>query len=184
MREDFEISGVVNTLLFDGGQVRQRVNYRQLLIGFSVLTLGALFYYLFRSSEHTYFLKNLGISSQPISILPPVLLTIGNTLPSFLHVFAFIMMTAGLIANKKRGYLIVCLSWFTIDVFFEISQGLDAVLIPVIPNWFSHLFLLENTRDYLLYGSFDYLDLVAIALGSIVAYLFLTKNERGGQYEK
>jgi len=179
MREDFEISSVVNTLLFDSGQVRQRVNYRQLLIGFSVLTLGALFYYLFRSSEHTYFLKKLGISSQPISILPPVLLTIGNTLPSFLHVFAFIMMTAGLIANKKRGYLIVCLSWFTIDVFFEISQGLDAVLIPVIPNWFSHLFLLENTRDYLLYGSFDYLDLVAIALGSIVAYLFLTKNERG-----
>jgi hypothetical protein len=184
MIEDFETNGVVNTLLLDSGNVRQRVNYRQLFIGFSVLTLGALFYYFFRSSEHTYFLNQLGIYSHPKNIFPPIILTIGYILPSFIHVFAFILMTASLIAGQKKGYLIICLTWFAIDVSFEVSQGLDNILIPIIPKWFSHIFLLENMRDYLLYGSFDYLDLLSIAVGSVTAYLFLTKYKWGKHYEK
>lgn len=184
MIEDFETNGVVNTLLFDSGKVRHRVNTRQLLIGFSVLILGALFYYFFRSSEHTYFLNRLGIYSHPKNIFPPIILTIGYSLPSFIHVFAFTLMTASLIADQKKGYLIVCLTWFAVDVSFEISQGLDNILIPIIPKWFSHILILENTRNYLLYGSFDYLDLLSIALGSVAAYLFLTKYKGGKYYEK
>jgi hypothetical protein len=176
MIEDFEISGVVNTLLFDSGKVRQRVNYKQLLIGFLVLILGALFYYFFRSSEHTYFLNRLGIYSHPKNIFPPIIFTIGYSLPSFVHVFAFTLITASFIADQKKGYLIVCLTWFAIDVSFEVSQGLDNILIPIIPKWFSHIFLLENTRNYFVYGRFDYLDLFSIVVGSVAAYFFSNKN--------
>ena len=153
------------------------INTKQLFIGFSVLILGALFYYLFRSAEHTYFLKFLGENSQLKFFLSPFLIKLGNSLPTFIHVFAFILITAGIIARHKRGYLIVTITWFVIDTLFELGQGFNYIIIPLIPNWFEKILLVENTRDFFLQGSFDYLDLFSIAAGSFMSYLLLIKTQ-------
>jgi len=40
-----------------------------------------------------------------------------------------------------------------------------------MPSWFEGIPLLENTANYFILGSFDVMDLAAIAAGSLVAYL-------------
>ena len=182
MREVFQINNVdIKAPLFHGKKMEEGVNTRQLFIGLNVLVLGVLFYYFFRSAEHTYFLKFLGINPHLKYFLPPVFVTLGNSLPTFTHVIAFTLMTAGFIASQKKGYAIVCLTWFAIDILFELGQGLDNMMIQIIPDWFSDFLFLENARNYFLHGRFDYFDLLSIALGSLAAYFLLiitSKDER------
>lgn len=168
----------VKAPLFYKINVKYGVNAKQLLTGFVVLVCGAFFYYCFRSQEYTYFLSLLGSYSPPQRTLLPPLFTIGNSLPTFIHVFAFISMTAGFLASQKRGYLFICLAWLTIDVLFELGQGFGNTIILYIPDWFSDVLFLENTKDYLLHGRFDYLDLISIVVGSSVAYFFLMKTKQ------
>lgn len=175
----------INPSLFFRKQMEGRVNTRQLLIGLCVLFLGALFYYLFRSAEHTYFLKFFSINLYLKDFLPPLFILIGNSLPTFMHVFAFTLMTAGIIARQKRGYVVVCLFWFAIDVLFETAQFFGNIVSQIIPDWFSEFLFLENTRNYFLCGHFDWLDLLSITLGSLLAYILLmkTKETRGQDHE-
>lgn len=182
MKEVCQVSSIgKKTLFFPISKMVEGINTRQLFVGLNVLILGALFYYFFRSSEHTYFLKLLGKNPQLKDILPPLLGKLGNSLPTFIHVFAFILMTAGVIGSNKKGYLIITLTWFAIDVLFELGQGFGYLIIPIIPDWFSDILFLENARDYFLHGRFDYLDLLAIAVGSLVAYIVLIKTKITGR---
>jgi len=51
--------------------------------------------------------------------------------------------------------------------------------LEVIPNWFKAIPFLENTENYFKQGTFDIADLIAIALGAVVAYVILvTTNNR------
>ena len=187
MREGFQINSVdVKNSLFKFAQLKHGVNTRQLYIGFSILVLGTLFYFFFRSAEHTYFLRFFGLNPYRIEYLPKILVSIGNSLPTFIHVFAFSLLSAGLIATQKRGYALVCLAWFIIDVLFEIAQVYGKVIIPAIPEWFSNFLFLENTKNYFLHGRFDYLDLFSISFGSLAAYFFLvfTIQGNGEKHEK
>ncbi len=183
MKEVSQISTApIKTPTSQGKTMRGGVNIGQLLTGLVVLVLGTLFYYVFRSAEHTYFLKILSVQPHSSEFLAPVFLTFANSLPTFIHVFAFILMTSAFVASRKRGYVIVCLAWFAIDALFELGQGFGDLIIPIIPGWFSNIPLLENTGDYFLRGRFDYIDLLSIALGSVAAYVLLLKttNDKGG----
>jgi hypothetical protein len=180
MEEFSQIYSVsVNTPRSDRINVRYGVNAKQLLTGIFVLSIGILYYCYFRSAEYTYFKNFLGSYPHPKSILPPFILTIGNSLPAFIHVFAFTLITASLLASQKRGYVIICFAWFFMEVLFELGQRFGNLIIPVIPDWFSDFLFLENTQDYFLYGHFDYFDLLSIAIGSASAYLFLMKSKGG-----
>ncbi|MFC1844112.1 hypothetical protein ACFLZ5_04920 [Thermodesulfobacteriota bacterium] len=180
MKEVFPVRSVDLKALKEGD-----VNARQLLIGLFVLIIGVLFYYLFRSAEHTYFLKFLSNNPYCKNFLSPGYILIGNSLPTFIHVVAFTLMTAGIIARQKRGYVIACLFWFAVDFLFEVGQGLDTIIIQIIPDWFSGFAFLENSKSYFLQGRFDSLDLFSIALGSLTAYIILikTREDKGGHHE-
>jgi len=41
----------------------------------------------------------------------------------------------------------------------------------IIPDWFSGVPFLEASKTYFTRGTFDFYDLVAVAVGSIAAYL-------------
>jgi len=182
MREVFQISSTaIKTPRSQGKTMGSGVNIRQLLIGLTILVLGTLFYYFCRSVEQTYFLKFLAVNPHNTKFLSPIFVTLANSLPTFIHPLAFIVMTAALVAGQKRGYTVVCLAWFTIDVLFELGQGFGDVMIAIIPDWFSSVLFLENAHDYFLHGRFDYLDLLSIALGSAAAYMLLiiTSNYKG-----
>jgi hypothetical protein len=75
---------------------------------------------------------------------------------------------------KKRGCLIICACWFLTDVVFELGQKFKSLSSTMVPDWFSGIPFLENSKNYFLSGTFDYSDLTAIAIGTLLAYFILT----------
>ena len=139
------------------------------LFGFLALVLGVLLYITDRSPEHIYFLNesfSLYVNGQQVFGV------IGNSLPSFVHVFAFILFSLSILSGNRRNLYTVCVVWFVMDIAFEISQHpvVSAELLPLIPEWFQQVPILDNVSSYLKYGTFDVLDVLAIALGTISAF--------------
>jgi hypothetical protein len=156
------------------------INIRQLLIGITVLILGTSIYLTDRPPDQTYFVYKSFVNISLHNTLPNLFGFIGNSLPSFGHVFCFILLTAGFLQCQKRGCIIVCASWFFIDFIFELGQKFKSLSSTMVPDWFSGIPFLENSKNYFLSGTFDYNDLTAIAIGTILAYLVLSiTNKRG-----
>ena len=149
------------------------INRAQILIGLGGLAIGILVYLIDRPPEATYFIHFSRIKISLYGILPNVFGVIGNSLPDFLHVFSFILLTAGLLSWRKRGSLVICLGWFSIDFIFELFQKFNALPLRMIPEWFKGIPFLENTESYFKQGTFDLLDLIAISLGTVTAYFVL-----------
>jgi len=154
------------------------INGVQILIGLGGLFVGTLVYLIDRPPEATYFIQFSRIKVSLYGILPNVFGPIGNSLPDFLHVFSFIMLTAGLLSWGKRGSLVICLFWFSIDLVFELFQKFNTLPLKIIPTWFKGIPFLENTENYFRQGTFDLLDLIAIALGTVTAYLVLLTTNK------
>jgi len=149
------------------------INSTYVLIGIAALLIGTLVYIVDRPPDQTYFIYSSGINISLYKILPNVFGTIGNCLPTFIHVFSFILITAGLFSCQKRGCLIICISWFVVDSAFELGQKYYSWLSKITPDWFDRVPFLENTKHYFVHGTFDFNDLIAIAIGSIIAYFIL-----------
>ncbi len=158
----------------------RKINTLQILIGVAGLLVGSSVYIVDRPPDQTYFIYSSNIDISLHNILPNIFGSIGDVLPAFIHVFSFILITAGLIFCKKRGYLIICLAWFLIDCAFELGQKFHTFPVKIIPHWFSGIPFLENTENYFIYGTFDLVDLAAIALGAIAAYLVALATNKGG----
>jgi len=156
------------------------INKLQILIGLAGLLIGSLVYLIDRPPDQTYFVYISRINISLHNTIPNLFGILGNTLPDFLHVFSFILITAGLFSCKRRGYLIICLSWFFVDSAFELCQKYNSLPLSIIPDWFEGIPFLENTRNYFQRGTFDMADLVAIAVGTTVAYfvIMLTTSKR------
>ena len=139
-------------------------------IAFGALSTGVLVYVLDRQAEFVYFLPGwLSLHDTTGSIFG----SIGGYLPTFIHVYVFILLTVLVAVPAITKLIPVCLAWFTLDTLFEIAQ-----LNPIAqwigshtPGWFSGIPFLENTADYFLMGTFDALDLLSIAIGTLAAYL-------------
>ena len=156
-----------------------KINWVQISIGVVGLVVGSLIYLIDRPPDQTYFIYSSPINISLSNIIPTLFASIGNSLPAFIHVFSFILITAGLIFCNKRGYLIICLSWFLVDCAFELGQKFNTWSSSIIPNWFTGIPFLENTENYFLQGTFDFIDLAAIALGTVIAYFaILTTSKR------
>ena len=149
-----------------------------LAIAVGALCVGVLVYVFDRQPEHIYFLPDwLSLHYQPGSIFG----ILGYYLPTFIHVYVFILLTVVVAVPSVAKLIPVCLAWFTFDSLFEIAQ-----LNPIAqwigshtPEWFSGVPFLENTADYFLMGSFHAYDLVSIALGTLAAYLTVSLVTRG-----
>ena len=149
------------------------INIHQILIGLTVLILGTLIYLTDRPPDQTYFLYKSSLNISLHNTLPNLFGTIGNNLPSFIHVFSFILITAGIISSKKKGYIIICAGWFLVDLIFELGQEYSSLVLKNIPDWFSDVPFLENTNNYFFQGTFDVIDLAAVLFGSLTGYLVL-----------
>ena len=160
--------------------LNSRINIRQILIGVLGLLIGTLVYLVDRPPDQTYFVYSIPLHISLFKTLPNLFGPIGKSLPSFIHVFSFILLTAGIISSRKKGFLIVCLCWFTVDCVFELGQKFNSLSLKTIPGWFSGIPILENTRNYFIHGTFDFNDLVAISVGTIAAYFVLLSTAKGG----
>ena len=158
------------------------VNKMQVIIGITGLFLGSLVYLVDRPPDQTYFVYSSNVNISFYNILPNIFGLIGNSLPTFIHVFCFILITAGLLSCQKKGCLIICFSWFLVDCAFELGQQFYIWPSRIIPDWFVGVPFLENTENYFLRGTFDFIDLAAIIIGSVIAYfVLLTTMKRRGK---
>ena len=141
----------------------------QATLAVAALITGVLVYYLDRDPGTAYFLSKLPFTAQGTDLFFGEL---GKQLPEFLHVFALILLTSAVLSPDQRGLLAISAFWFCIECFFEIGQ--HTVLAPhlaaLIPSWFQEVPILERTADFFLLGTFDILDVLAIAAGTIVGY--------------
>ena len=60
---------------------------------------------------------------------------------------------------------------------FEVGQMFPKWSTSIIPDWFTGIPFLGNTENYFLKGTFDILDVIAIALGAVTAYLVLLRTD-------
>ncbi len=157
------------------------INIRQILIGLSILLLGTLVYVVDRPPDQTYFVYKSFVNISLHNTLPNLFGFIGNSLPSFIHAFSFILITAGLLHCQKRGCLIICACWFFTDAIFELGQKFKALSSTMVPDWFSGILFLENSKNYFLLGTFDFSDLTAIIFGTLSAYFVLSATMKGGE---
>jgi len=146
---------------------RQR---EMLAIAIGALCMGVLLYALDRQHDHVYFLSAWTPANSPTA---RVFGTLGNYLPTFIHVYAFILLTAAVAAPAMNKIIPICLAWFTLDCLFEVAQIDSSArwIAQHIPDWFSGVPFLENTASYFLFGTFDVLDLLSIAAGTVAAYV-------------
>jgi hypothetical protein len=105
--------------------------------------------------------------------IPNLFGNVGHSLPDFIHVFSFILLTAGISSYGKRGYRLICLSWLLIDSAFELGQKYLKQPMKNLPDRFDGIPILEAVKSYFIHGTFDYIDLISIALGTIAAYIVL-----------
>jgi hypothetical protein len=94
------------------------------LIGAAGLLISTLVYLVDRPPDQTYFIYNSSIPISLYNTLPDMFGPIGNSLPGLIHVFSFILITAGLINCQKRGYIIISISWFIVDADVCFSKPL------------------------------------------------------------
>jgi hypothetical protein len=149
-----------------------KANIPQILMGIVGLCIGALVYLYGRSPESYGF--GLIVKDHLGFILPqePLFGVLADNLPSFTHVFAFSLMTAGLLGLRRKGILLICLIWFSIDALFEIGQALKPVSLAIIPEWVKvHPLPMAKLQGYFRYGTFDIRDIVASLLGALAAFL-------------
>lgn len=152
------------------------MNKRQILIGVTVLLLGTYVYLIDRPPGQTHFVSICPINISLHDTVPNLPTFIANSLSSFVHVFSFILITAGMVSCYRKGYLIVCSSWFLLDCAFELGQKYESWSLEVIPDWFAGIPSLENSANYFRYGTFDIPDLDAIGLGTVAAYFALLRT--------
>lgn len=151
-----------------------------ILLGTLGLSVGTLVYLIDRNPEQIYFIYHSSIGLSLYHSLPKLFGPIGNSLPTFIHVFSFILLTAAIIGCGKRGHLVICLGWLVVDLLFELGQKFKSLSVMLTPDWFSTIPYLENSKNYFLYGFFDLNDIGSIILGAILAYILLlitTKEE-------
>lgn len=145
----------------------------RILIGLGTLGIGLLVYLVDRRPEQIYFLYRIGVTHALAETGSSVFGVFGQNLPAFLHVFAFSLMTGGILACGIKGSLVVAGGWLLTDAAFELGQKFPAWADAIIPHWFDTFPVLESARIYFLAGTFDPLDLIAMALGALAAYGFL-----------
>ena len=143
----------------------------RIALGISGLGLGTMIYLLDRPAELVYFMPD---NHTFFTGYMTVFGGLGQHLPTFLHPFSFSLITAGILACRSTlCTALIGLSWFVIDLVFELGQAASAsaTLIEYIPAWFDQIIVLENTANYLHYGTYDPKDVISIAIGSLVAFL-------------
>ncbi len=139
------------------------------LIAGATLALGVLVYMFDRPAASVHFLPKALMFA---GAHKPYFGALGGQLPDFVHVYAFILLTIAVSSSRAR-VLPICVFWWALDSLFKVGQhpAVAPHLARALPEWFFHVPVLRNSAGYFLHGTFDPLDLVAIAIGSVAAFL-------------
>ena len=132
---------------------------------------GLSFYLFYRKEGIPYFQKQLSNLGFNPAIKTSWTGQLAGAFPAFINPFAFSLIGIGILSNTRKSRVFICLIFFIMNVLFEIGQKYKIIFIKLIPQWFSSIPILENTRDFFLKGTFAVEDLIGITLGSISAFI-------------
>lgn len=142
------------------------------------LVLGVFVYIFDRPQEDLFFLPK--VLPWFIETRHAFLPSLCGVLPSFVHTYAFILLSVAVFPYRQAPVRQLCLAWLFLESIFEIGQH------PYISHHFvdflSRQFIaIPVFRNYVRYGfiaTFDWSDIVSIVLGTIAAYLSILLVER------
>lgn len=102
---------------------------------------------------------------------------IGPWLPSFVHAFAFSLLTAALLPRRPGCAALACVAWGLVNALAEVGQhpAVSAQLAAGLQRAFEGAPLAARVGRYFVQGSFDTADLAAALAGSALAYLALRR---------
>ena len=135
------------------------------------LGIGYAVYFLGRPGPAIYAIPSI---IEHWIIVQPVVAGISGQLPSFFHTYAFILLTFIVLGTTSRFNLYLSISlWATVEVLFEVGQHdlIKSSIIGIVPGWFERVPVLNISDTYFLRGTFDPLDLLAIVVASVCAWL-------------
>ena len=143
---------------------------RLALIGSLALALGLLVYATDRDPAHALLFPTLAALH-----IGPIFGAVGAWLPSFVHPFAFSLLSAAALPRRARPAYGACAAWWAVNVAFEIAQHprLSGAVAHALHRTFGHGAVADALADYGLRGSFDRADLVAVTAGSLAAAALL-----------
>lgn len=148
-----------------------RIHLQQVLLAITALLAGIFVYLFVRPQASVYFVTGF---LQPLNITAFPTLWFADQLPSFLHTYAFILLTS-LVAGIKSGKALWAnLSfWVAIEMLFEFGQipSVAVILVSLTPDWFSSFSVLELTDGFFINGTYDAFDVLAILLAALAAWL-------------
>ena len=155
-----------------------RSKFVRILFAGAALVLGLVVYLLYRSPESVYLLP-VGLFPESSSASLPGFEVLSRYAPSFLHVYAFILLTAIVLVMSHVTALIISAAWLCLELVLEIgqSESVSTVIVSWLPMWFRDYPFLENIGPYFSLGTFDSGDMLAIVCGSVAAYLTLRLTE-------
>jgi len=160
------------------------INKRQFLLGVLFLVAGTLEYLISRPIGSTYFLQSFTSILSYFRDLPNLYGKFGFFAPDFFHPLAFSLISMAFLSNKRGSRALICFAWVSIDATLELGQKYGTQLLDYLPHWLGKASITENLRKYLIYGTFDICDLLAITLGSITAFVIGESISRGGKNAK
>jgi hypothetical protein len=137
-----------------------------LVIACLSLALGLLVYLTDRRSGTAWLIASTGVFG-PQHLFGDV----GQWLPSFVHPFAFSLLTAAVLAPTAQARLAACAAWAGVNLLFEAGQHralsgpLSHLLLGPLAGWpGSHML-----ARYFVQGRFDPGDLAAVLAGALAA---------------
>lgn len=166
--------------------IQSRIDLLPLLAGMFFLSLGFVFYGAERSMLSGP-CRIFGFS--PIQTLAAIQESLfftcfKNNFPTFIHTFAFSLISAAFFPSGKKGVLFICLSWVVINATFECMQGYPAFMADVIPVEFEGAPFLAQARHFFTSGIFDLQDILAALLGGLCAFgLLFLRGARKNEYK-
>ena len=142
----------------------------QILLGLLGLAVGFLYYASFRENSPALVQTLVGSRLFTTWNLPAFLRSILSSFPSFIHVFAFSLLTIGIAGRPGiRPCLWISLGWTGVNVLFEGLQGLDHAaflrFMAALPVRF------DPFTAFVVGGVFDMGDVLAAVAGGVVAFV-------------
>ena len=158
------------------GAGRIRPEASLLWLGGFLILLGVVVYAVDRGGA-VYFLPSWLAHDTAHPVFGPL----GGQLPSFVHTLAFIVITTAILWPWPRLLPVRCVVWLIIECTFEVGQAypLGDRIADSVPAWVHDVPVLEAIPDYFARGTFDPLDVLAIGLGVVVAYLGIRRVQLG-----
>ncbi len=137
----------------------------QFIAAIAALLFGLMTYLLIRDPQQVYFLSHFSHFQQSDSSKPGI---ISDFLPSLFHTYAFILLTAAILSASTAQSRSVCLFWFFLECSFEIGQ--HRAIAAHLSEYLGNIRFPEVFGEYFVNGTFDLLDIAAIAIGASLAY--------------